>query len=387
MPPATQTKKKETVSDPIPCRTLFPLTPHALSWSILPSIPLLSSLPFRCPTSSSPLLRQRPQHRVLPTRPRPHNLAAANGRVVDERRHLHILRRALPRLVVGREAPRVDPAVLGDGKRVVRAGGDSHHVLEPADGRRREQHARLVLVVPDGVGGGKGLDRVARLVSVDAAPREQLAVGRAGERVVLAAGDVADRLVAERVDELRLEDVAAVGAGLGLDAELGKVVEAPADDAALGVDDERVVRAARELGGLGAARQGADAGRVEGVEVVALEEAAGELGLLAGAPGVDLVFLVEGEDVVGAGGDGADLGELGDQGGSALNLGRAAEAEDALVALERKCQWFVTDDRGREDVLGMCPIRTPVQMWRAQTSRCRSRQSWPTWSPQARRTC
>lgn len=80
--------------------------------------------------------------------------------------------------------------------------------------------------------------------------------------------------------------------------ELGVVVEAPADDAALAVDDEGVVRAARDLVRLGTAGQRADAGREEGGEVVALEEPARELGLLASAPGKDLVLFVKGEDMV-----------------------------------------------------------------------------------------
>lgn len=135
-------------------------------------------------------------------------------------------------------------------------------------------------------------------MAVDAAPRQKLAVGRARERVVLAASDLDDFLTVQRVNQLRLQDESAVGANLGLDSELGVVIKAPADNVALGVEDEAVVRSAAELGGLGAAGQTADAAGVECRSVITLEKTASELGLLASAPGVDLVLLVQSEDVV-----------------------------------------------------------------------------------------
>lgn len=51
MPPHPKRKKKR-YPNPIPCRTLFPLPPMLFLGLSYPSIPLLSSFPPRCPTSS-----------------------------------------------------------------------------------------------------------------------------------------------------------------------------------------------------------------------------------------------------------------------------------------------------------------------------------------------
>lgn len=140
------------------------------------------------------------------------------------------------------------------------------------------------------------------MVAVDAAPGEELALGGAGQRVVLSAGDAGDYVRLEVLDELRAHDETAVRASFVFDAELGVVVETPSNDTALDIEHERVVRAAGDRCGLGAAGERTDAGWVEGGSVVSLKEAASELGLLAGAPGVDLVLLVKGKDMIQASG-------------------------------------------------------------------------------------
>ena len=192
--------------------------------------------------------------------------------------------------------------------------------LDVGDDSGLDQDSGLLLLVEDGVLLGKRARGETDLVSVDAAPRQQLALVVDGQRVVLAAGNVDEHLILQRADQLRLEEVAAVGAGLGLDAELGVGVEAPGDQPALGVDDEGVVRAAGNLGRLGAVRERPDASGIEGSLVCALDKAAAELALLAGAPGEDLVLLVEGENVVGAGSEVLDFAKHGELEGNPLDL-------------------------------------------------------------------
>ena len=65
------------------------------------------------------------QDRVLAASAGVDELLIAHGRVVDDGRYLDVLAGTLTRLVVGREAPRVDLAVPGQGEAVVRASGDS----------------------------------------------------------------------------------------------------------------------------------------------------------------------------------------------------------------------------------------------------------------------
>lgn len=55
--------------------------------------------------------------------------------------------------------------------------------------------------------------------------------------------------------------------------------------------------------------------------------------LLARAPGKDLLFVVEGEDVVGAGDEGDDLLECGEESRTILDENVWLEAEDAFVRL------------------------------------------------------
>jgi len=124
----------------------------------------------------------------------------------------------------------------------------------------------------------------------------------------------------------------------------GVVVQAPRDDARLGVDHEAVVRTAGDLDSLGSAWKRADAGRVERSSVVALEETAGELGLLAGTPGVDLVLLVERNDVVQTGGKLLDFGDLRDEDRLLLDLYSSGESENTFVTL-----W-----EGEKDMLELC---------------------------------
>ena len=71
----------------------------------------------------------------------------------------------------------------------------------------------------------------------------------------------------------------------------------------------------------------------EGVHFGAFQDAAAELVLLARAPGKDLLFVVEGEDVVGAGDEGDDLLECGEESRTILDENVWLEAEDAFVRL------------------------------------------------------
>ncbi len=95
-----------------------------------------------------------------------------------------------------------------------------------------------------------------------------------------------------------------------------------------------MVRTARNRLGLRPAGKSADARGEECGGVIALEESARKLGLLAGAPGVDLVLLIEGKDVVQSGSELLDLGKFRHMNGDALDQLVSAEAENALVTLQ-----------------------------------------------------
>lgn len=217
---------------------------------------------------------------------------------------------------------------------MVGASGDLDNILDLGDFGRDDEDSWLLAVVINSIVLGERTGWLTDLVAINPAPGEELAIGGACQRVVLTAGNVGNLVTAERLDNLGTHDVAAVDADRVLVAALGVVVETPADDTALGVNDEAVVRTAGKLDGLGAAGERTNAGRVEGSGVVALEETASKLGLLAGAPGVDLILLVEGEDVVETGSKLLDLGQLGDVGWGPLNANTTTEAQYTLVALE-----------------------------------------------------
>lgn len=198
------------------------------------------------------------------------------------------------------------------------------------------QDASLLAVVEDGVLLGEDVIGQTDLVAVDAAPGQELTALGAGEGVVLAAVNVGDLVVAQGLDVAGSHLGGIVLASVVLYAKLGVVVEAPAEDAALLVDDEAVVRAAGDADGLGAADgHGADALGLERRLGVVVEDLAAELVLLAAAPGVDLALVVECENVVGAGGDLRDAADVVDEDGDLLDIDGGVESEEAIAVLYR----------------------------------------------------
>lgn len=116
----------------------------------------------------------------------------------------------------------------------------------------------------------------------------------------------------------RSEDDGIVLAGVGLDTDLAKVVQAPTVDATLVVDSKAVVGTTGNLDNLASGQT--DALRNKRRHLVALDDASSELVLLAAAPSNNVALGVESEDVVGTGGEGGDVLECGDDDGSRLNL-------------------------------------------------------------------
>lgn len=66
------------------------------------------------------------KHRVLTTSSGKRDVSVTDGSVVDQGGRLDVVRGTLPGLVVDGETPRVDLAVLSDGKGVVGPGSDGH---------------------------------------------------------------------------------------------------------------------------------------------------------------------------------------------------------------------------------------------------------------------
>lgn len=158
----------------------------------------------------------------------------------------------------------------------------------------------------------------ADLVTIDAAPGEELAVLSASQGVVLATINIGNVVVLEGGELGGSEDDGIILAGVGLDTDLAKVVQTPAVDVTLVVDGKAVVRAAGNLDNLASGQTDALGGKRR--HLVALDDPSSELVLLAATPGNNVALDVEGEDVVGAGGEGGDLLECGDEDGSRLNL-------------------------------------------------------------------
>lgn len=278
-----------------------------------------------------------------------YNLLVPNRHAVHQRRGEDVaLRLADAALVVPVEPPRVDAARLGDDEVGVDAGiaGDDGG-RDVVQARGRGQDARGAELAVDAVLAGVPGGREAELVAVDAAEGEEGAVVGDGEGVVLAADEGGDAAAAgEGLDLGGLQDNGAVlgttklivivlvplPLGTG-DAELAKVVEAPGPGAALVVEGEAVVGAGGDGDDADAAAEGAAAGAEGRGLGVALDDAAAELVLLGGAPGLDLAAVVEGENVVGARGEGDDLAGLVEEDRSVLDVDVLGEAQDAIGGL------------------------------------------------------
>lgn len=175
---------------------------------------------------------------------------------------------------------------------------------------------------------------VTNLVSVNAAPGDELAFVRAGQGMVLAAGDVDDIELQERANNLRLENGGIVLASIGGNAKFGVVIKAPADNTLFMVNDEGVVCTAAESLRLGAVREKSNATRKEGRLLVTLKKTARELGLLAGAPSKNLVLVVQCKNMISTGCELRDPREFRDLDGRPLHLNVFSEPENALVALK-----------------------------------------------------
>ena len=295
------------------------------------------------------------EHGKLPPTPGPNQLLLPHGRVINHRSRLHIFGGAKARLIIGRETPGPGLALVRDHNTRIRAGSRVDDLAHFRDRRRHhEDTRRLGLVADDGVVGEVG-DIETGLAAVDAAPDEALAVGGDGKGVVGPTGEGNDVLVREAGDDGRLEDDGFVFARVVFVPGLAEVVEAPGPDFAGGVDGEGVVGAAVDVGDFVARKP--ELTRDEPVHARALDDATAQLVLLPGAPGGDVAFGVEGEDVVVAADDAGDFREAGDAHEGSLDLRVGGEAQDAFVAL-----WLVVSEvrkevEGEGSLLGKFHIR------------------------------
>ena len=262
----------------------------------------------------------------------PDQLLASGSGVVNVCRHLDILVGAQSGLVSGAETPTMCLPITCNRNTMICpcCSPDCIYTLNLSwDG----QNARVSSGVVDDVSFVELVDLKTELEAIETSPDEQFACIGDGNGVMSTSFDVcyASLVLTKRLDDGRVVNIGfAAIADVFYNAGFTEAVEAPAVDVAVGTDCEGVVCAGADGNHLfGQAELGGD----EGVHFGAFENAATELILLARAPGKDLLFVIEGEDVVGAGGEGDDLFQGGEESWTILDEDVRLEAEDAFVGL------------------------------------------------------
>jgi hypothetical protein len=265
----------------------------------------------------------------LTTSASPVQLAATGGSVVNLCGNLNIILGALSGLVGGGETPRPSATISIDGEGVVRSGGDSDGV-DARDLSGLDENARTSASVLDDRVIGERVDLEAALVTVDATPDQAFAVGSAGNGMMSATTELGDVPVGEGFNGDRVRNGSFVVTSVVADTSRTETVQTPGVDCAVGVHSEGVVGARAHMNNVLAQ---AKLARLQAVELVALDDAATKLVLLARTPGEDAAAVIQGEDMVGTASQLLDLLEGGDEDGSSLNAVLRIKAQDAVVAL------------------------------------------------------
>ena len=146
-----------------------------------------------------------------------------------------------------------------------------------------------------------------------------------------AGGDLGDFLACQGFDEGGFLDIRLVFTSEGGETGLAERVEAPGVDLVVLGDGKGMVGA--RVDGSDFVLGQAEFAWLEAVVVLAFNNAATELVLLSGAPGEDVAFFVEGEDVVGTGSEGGDVLDVGNLDRGVLDEFVRIEAENAFIIL------------------------------------------------------
>lgn len=174
-------------------------------------------------------------------------------------------------------------------------------------------------------------------MAIQTSPGQELAVLGASKRVVLATSDLLDLVVLERLDNGGTQNNGVILASAHLNTSLGKVVQTPGPNGAILAKSKAVVGSASNAIDLVLGKTHALGDK--GGKLVALDDTASKLVLLAAAPGDNDTLVVKSENVVGTGSKGRDVLQCGKVGGSLLDLDLVGETEDTVTRLENVSYW------------------------------------------------
>ena len=141
-----------------------------------------------------------PQHPKLSPNPTIHNLLPSNRRIIHPSRLNHILGRPLPSLIITAESPCISLPVLINSQAGIRSGSDVD-TLDIWHDVRSDQVSWLAVLVEKEMFFVQILDLDTGLVTVNAAPDEDLTSNGASESVVGAACNLLDVVVGEGFDD------------------------------------------------------------------------------------------------------------------------------------------------------------------------------------------
>lgn len=193
-----------------------------------------------------------------------------------------------------------------------------------------DKDARTSATVLDERVFGERVDLQAALVTINTTPDQALAIRSTGDRVVSSTAELGDVAVGEGVNGDWVSNGGLIVTSVVPDTSRTETVQTPGVDRAVGVHGEGVVGARAHVDNVLAQ---AELARLQAVELVALDNAATELVLLARTPGEDAAAVVQGEDMIGTASQLLDLLEGGDENGGGLNAVLRIKAQDAVVAL------------------------------------------------------
>jgi hypothetical protein len=262
----------------------------------------------------------------------------------------------LSSLVVGREAPAVSLASLGDDKAVVSGSCDEFAINVRKDCRLHKESRFLVLVEEQIILVELGYFN-ATLGVVDPAPDEDLTRLGDGESMVAAANDLLDIEIAEALNNSgSLYRIVLIILILG-NASLTESIESPGIDLSRLVDSKAVVVAAANLCNILPLESKLT--RDKSAHGGSRDDTTSKLVLLAGSPREDLALVVESQDVIGSSREGGDILQLRNKNRGALSRDTLLEAQNAIIAL---CVLrLVVDVGGSRNLLETCPSRRPGQ--------------------------
>lgn len=194
--------------------------------------------------------------------------------------------------------------------------------MDRIQARNLSGHSEDLRVLPrvtDQIRLGERVELNPDLKAIDPAPGKAFPILGHGDAVKLPTIDAHDLPLPLQIgDRGRVKDDGLIAARTLCDPRLAIVVQAPGVDSAVLVNGKGMRVTCCDVGHcFGEAEFAGD----EAVELAALDDAAAELVLLAGAPGEDGAGTGEGEGVVGACSDFGDFLEVGEEDREALDLG------------------------------------------------------------------